>query len=151
MLQWFQDHEGVFWWLTTLSAITFVGTLIMIPMLAIRIPAGYFTRRKRYPAPWRDQHPALRYALLGLKNVIGALFVAAGVVMLILPGQGILTILIGVLLIDFPGKYRLEQWLVRHRSVMRALNWMRARAKRPPLRFPPRRGEEPAEDTTENS
>ena len=60
----------------------------------------------------------------------------AGIAMLALPGQGILTILVGITLLNFPGKRRLELRIVRQRRVLRAINWMRAKAKRPPLVLP---------------
>jgi hypothetical protein len=49
------------------------------------------------------------------------------------PGQGILTILIGVMLLDFPGKRRLERWLVRRPAVFKGINRIRARFDKPPL------------------
>jgi hypothetical protein len=49
------------------------------------------------------------------------------------PGQGILTILIGAMLIDLPGKRKAEKWLLRHRRVLSAINRLRARYGRPPL------------------
>ena len=67
------------------------------------------------------------------KNLIGYVFVVAGIIMLMLPGQGILTIVIGITLLDFPGKYRLERWVVSRRPVLRSINWVRRRAKRGPL------------------
>jgi hypothetical protein len=54
--------------------------------------------------------------------------------MLILPGQGFLTIVTGLLLINYPGKYKLEQKLVEIPSVFRTLNWIRVKANKPPLR-----------------
>ena len=71
-----------------------------------------------------------------LKNLGGYALVGAGVAMLVLPGQGLLTILIGLGLIDFPGKREFERWIVCRRPVGRALNWMRRRAHRPPLVLP---------------
>ncbi|HOS97284.1 MAG TPA: PGPGW domain-containing protein, partial [Deltaproteobacteria bacterium] len=70
------------------------------------------------------------------KNILGAVFILAGIIMLFLPGQGVLTILIGITLVSFPRKRVLELRLVRKPSVLRALNWMRARAHKPPLLLP---------------
>jgi len=56
----------------------------------------------------------------------------------LVPGQGILTILIGLSLLDFPGKRNLELKLIRLRTVRKAINWIRARAQQPPLELPPR-------------
>ena len=55
--------------------------------------------------------------------------------MLVLPGQGILTILIGVVMLDVPGKYRLERWFVRRRGVASTMNKLRAKFDHAPLRF----------------
>jgi UPF0716 family protein affecting phage T7 exclusion len=71
------------------------------------------------------------------KNLCGTVLVLAGVAMLVLPGQGILTIVVGLLLIDFPGKFALEQKLVRRSSVLSAMNWIRTKAHRAPLKPPP--------------
>jgi hypothetical protein len=73
--------------------------------------------------------------LLGvlLKNLLGVALVLAGVAMLVLPGQGVLTILLGLMFMNFPGKRRLEQRIVQQPTVFQAMNWMRARAHQPPL------------------
>jgi hypothetical protein len=70
------------------------------------------------------------------KNLLGLVFVLAGVAMLVLPGQGILTILIGLMLMNFPGKRGLEQRLVQQPSVWRAINWIRSKAHQPALEMP---------------
>jgi len=57
----------------------------------------------------------------------------AGIAMLVLPGQGVLTIVIGIMLLDFPGKYRFERSLAARRPVLRSINWLRRRANRPLL------------------
>jgi uncharacterized membrane protein YbaN (DUF454 family) len=61
----------------------------------------------------------------------------AGVLMLVLPGQGLLTVFIALVLLDFPGKFRFERWLVQRRSVGRALQWMRRHGGAPPFEIPP--------------
>jgi hypothetical protein len=77
--------------------------------------------------------------------LLGLVLVLAGVAMLVLPGQGVLTLLIGVVLLEFPGK----QWLLRRIAgqprVLGALNAVRERRGVPPLEPPPaRRGAAPA-------
>jgi len=67
------------------------------------------------------------------KNALGYILIVAGIVMLALPGQGILAILIGIMLLNFPGKFRLERWIITRRPVIRSINWLRQRAKRAPL------------------
>ena len=139
MIDWFRAHDALMWWLALGSAMTFVGTLIIVPILVIRIPDDYFLAKRRCVSHWRKLHPVPGIALLVLKNVCGIVFIVAGIAMLILPGQGFLTILIGVMLVNFPGKYRLERRFIHFRPVARLINWMRSKAGRPPLRMPRRR------------
>ena len=133
MLEFFQLHEAAILWLTGLSVITFIGTLIIVPLLVVRIPADYFANDKRHPTPWALHHPFVRGTLLFSKNLAGYVLILAGILMLLLPGQGLLTILIGVMLLDFPGKFRLQKWLVTRRAVLKSINWLRKRANRTPL------------------
>jgi hypothetical protein len=65
--------------------------------------------------------------------MLGAILVAAGLAMLMLPGQGILTILIGLGVMNFPGKYRLERWIISRPTVLKAVNWIRSKSHHPPL------------------
>lgn len=121
------------------SVVMFVGSLVAIPWLLVRLPADYFdTRVERH---WmRGSHPVLRAAGLLVKNLLGGVFVLAGIAMLVLPGQGILTILIGISLLDFPGKRRLEAQLVGQPTVLRGINAIRARFGRPPVVLAPEDG-----------
>jgi hypothetical protein len=136
MFTWVRGHETVLWWLGALSIVTFVGTLVALPMVVARLPPDYFTHVQR-PVRRRHAHSTGSRLLWHVgKNLLGVLIVLVGVAMLLLPGQGILTILIGLMLIDFPGKRRLERRLVQQPSVWRAINWMRAKAHQPALEMP---------------
>jgi hypothetical protein len=127
------------WWTTGLSLLALVATAIGIPWVVARLPHDYFSRRSR--AAWRrtadEPFPAL--VLGAAKNVLGAVLLILGVIMLVTPGQGVLTILIGMMLMNFPGKYRVERWLVRRPGVLRALNWLRRRRGQAPFERPPRK------------
>lgn len=125
-------------WFAVSSLFMFVGTLIAIPIILMRLPADYFDIRK--PRPWMENHhPMLR--LLGhmVKNVVGAIFLFAGFLMLFLPGQGVLTMLIGLSLIEFPGKRRVEAKIVGQSTVLNTINSMRAKFGKPPLIIAPDR------------
>lgn len=125
-------------WFAVSSVFMFVGTLIAIPIILMRLPADYFDIRK--PRPWMENHhPILR--LLGhiVKNVVGAIFLFAGFLMLFLPGQGVLTMLIGLSLIEFPGKRRVEAKIVGQSTVLSTINSMRAKFGKPPLIIAPDR------------
>lgn len=122
--------------LTVTSVVGFVGSLIAIPLILVRLPPDYFDTR--VPRHWmKDHHPVLRVIGLVAKNVIGVVFFLAGFAMLFLPGQGILTILIGVSLMDFPGKQLLEAKLIGQRTVLNAINAMRKKFDKPPLMLAP--------------
>lgn len=125
-------HVG---WLVLLVGLPFVGTLVLVPWLVIQLPADYFHESYRPTLLWGVEHPVLR-ALLHLgKNLLGVIVLLMGVVMLVLPGQGVLTIITGLLLMDFPGKYRFERWLVHRKPVLLGVNWLRQHAGREQLRL----------------
>jgi len=136
MIHWMEFHEIALLWMGFASFLTFVGTLFAIPLLVIRIPEDYFTRSTRPLSRWRSHHPVIRISVLIIKNILGVTFILAGIAMLFLPGQGILTILIGITLTNFPGKMSLERWLIRHGPVHHAINWLRKRTHHPPLQIP---------------
>ena len=140
-------------WAGLASIITFVGTLAVLPVLAARIPEDYFVKDRRTPRPWpwSRRHPLLYLVAVIIKNAAGALFLAAGFAMLFVPGQGIITMLLGLTLMNFPGKRRLERALIRRPSVHRAINWMRRRSGRPPLIVPPRAVTEGGTDEVRSS
>ena len=134
---WVDGHPELAALLVGVSVITFVGSLLALPWLVARLPADYFLHEHREHDYRRDRHPGVHLMLVVLKNGLGSLLVLGGVAMLVLPGQGLLTILVGLMFTDFPGKYQLEKRLAARPRVLRALNWMRGRAGRPPLRAPP--------------
>ena len=130
-----QEHKEAIWWFAVFSGVIFVGSLLIVPWLIVRIPEDYFLPRSRPRLPFADRHPILRWTGLIIKNLFGAMLVVAGLAMLLLPGQGLLTIAVGVLLMDFPGKHHLEGKIIRTRPVSRSVNWLRKKAKVRPLRF----------------
>ncbi len=133
MINWIDHHELLVFALSIASVVVFVGSLLLMPALVVRIPADYFANDKRSPSRWTGMNPVARLVLRIGKNMLGYVFILAGVAMLALPGQGVLTIVLGVLLVDGPGKYRFERWLVRRRWVHRPINWLRRRRGCEPL------------------
>lgn len=134
MFNWITIDEATIWYLAAFSIVSFIGTLLLVPVLVIRIPEDYFAEKKRHRwEPWAHEHPFIRWSLLIAKNSLGYFIIILGIAMLVLPGQGILTILIGVMFINFPGKYRLERWVVMRAPVLNTINKLRQRAGRAPL------------------
>lgn len=134
-----QHHKDLLVWLGAFSAVTFVGSLILIPILCVRMGEDYFMPHRDEEETLAGRHPVIRWTGLVLKNLIGLLLIVAGVAMLFLPGQGLLTVFIGIVMLNFPGKRRLELRLIRIPGVLRAINYLRARAHHPPLQLPPER------------
>jgi hypothetical protein len=117
-----------------LFVVSFAISLAIVSFIMVKIPANYF--RADYSTKFlAGRHPAIR--LLGLigKNVLGVLLVALGIVMSIpgVPGQGLLTILLGVMLLDFPGRRDLELKLVSRPAVFKTINKLRHRFGKPSL------------------
>lgn len=116
-----------------LSLFLFLGTLALLPILILRIPADYFASEKGERKPWQGKHPLIRSLLLIIKNILGVILIAAGILMLFIPGQGLLTIFLGLVMLNFPGKYRLENRLIRIPRIYRGINWIRMKRGREPL------------------
>ncbi len=135
MISWLTSHPTVFAWLAAISALTFVISLVTLPWLVARIPEDYFMYRKRHPTPLKKTHPLIRMTLLIGKNALGVVLLTGGLIMLFIPGQGLLTIAMGVLLLDYPGKFRLERRIARNEKVHKGLNWLRTRANAAPLQI----------------
>ena len=136
IVAWIQDHRGLFEVLGVASLALLVLSLVVFPLVVVHLPDDYFVRERRDPARQLRRHPLLWAAVTVVKNLVGLALIAAGLAMLVLPGQGLLTILMGLALTNFPGKYRLERRLVRIGSVARALNRIRTLAGRPVLEIP---------------
>ncbi len=115
---------------------TFVATLLIVPWVLVRLPSDYFVRDTRIPLDLPKRHPSIRITLLVLKNLLGAVLLLGGIAMLVLPGQGLLTMLLGLSLLDFPGKFRLERAFIRRKAVHRAVNWIRRKGGREPMVIP---------------
>lgn len=117
-----------------LFIVTFVISLAIVSFILVKIPANYF--QKDRPREFlADRPPVIRYLGLFGKNLLGVLLVALGILMSIpgVPGQGILTILLGIMLLDFPGKQSLEHKLVSRPQVLKAINKLRHRFAKPSL------------------
>ncbi len=117
----------------TASILMYIASIVVVPWLVIRMPSDYLVRNPPMRTEWGHHHPAVRIALKVLKNLLAYCVIAAGILMLFLPGQGVLTIIAGLLLADFPGKHTLIRWTLTRPTVLRTVNWLRTRAHREPL------------------
>lgn len=120
-----------------LSLLAAIGGLAVVGLVLVRLPADYFCDHSRRGF-WVHRHPLIRRTGLVLKNLLGAVLVALGVLLSLpaVPGPGILTIVIGLILLDFPGKRDLERWLIGRPTILRSINRLRRRYGTPPLECP---------------
>jgi hypothetical protein len=129
---WLQANSSLLGWLGVLGIGSLVLTALLLPLFVLRLPDDYFLASRRELAHRRGAWQWIGH--VG-KNALGVVFVLAGLVMIVLPGQGLLTIVIGLLLVDFPGKRALERRIVRRPAVLGVLNRLRERHGRAPLRI----------------
>lgn len=123
-------------WASGLSLVAVVATVVGMPWVVTRLPRDYFVRPERVAWSASSGEPVLALVAQVLKNILGLLLVIFGLVLLVTPGQGLLTLFIGLMLMNFPGKYRLERWLVSRSGVLNGMNWLRRRRGYPPFDAP---------------
>jgi MFS family permease len=134
MFDWLSENKEVLFWLGMLSIGTLVLAAVLLPVVVVRLPADYFVRRG---GERRGRYGWAAWCWRVGKNLIGLVFVVAGIAMLVLPGQGLLTILIGLLMMDFPGKLALERRLIGQPKILTMINRLRERRGHPPLQLAP--------------
>lgn len=118
-----------------LSLLTFVGSLFAIPWIIGMLPVNYFILHRQLVEERHERHPVLAKIIFVVRNIVGILFFLAGIAMLVLPGQGIITMLIGVSFMDFPRKHQIVDNLIHRPRIMKLLNWIRRKEKKPPFEF----------------
>lgn len=126
------------WRSVLIGAGIFVGSflinLAIVSVILVKLPADHFSKNRKTKF-WSGPRPALHAAKVIGKNIAGVLLVALGVVLSLpgVPGQGLLTILLGIMLLDFPGRERLEQKLLSKETIVNTINRLRGRFGKPPL------------------
>lgn len=134
------EHKTAAWWLAAASAGLLLLSLVSLPLIAMLLPVDFIPRRLK-PRPTHDASGPPAPARINLvrllgrvaKNLVGGLLAVAGLAMLVLPGQGLLTLALALLLLDLPGKRKLEARLLRSRRFQHWINRLRQRLGRPPL------------------
>lgn len=122
----------LFFWFFVISLL---ASVIAVPWVIVRLPADYFRRNRPHRPPFAGFPYAMRLPLIFAKNLLGLVLVGIGIMFLLMPGQGVIVILIGVLLLDFPRKKELERWLISRGPILKLANWIRAKWHKEPLRL----------------
>ncbi|MDA3872450.1 MAG: hypothetical protein PF795_00625 [Kiritimatiellae bacterium] len=135
MWHWIETHAEVLSLLVGGSFVVLVATFALIPIMISRLQAGYFDNPYHQPLENLKHRPFLRASLLLLKNALGLILVLAGLAMLVLPGQGLLTLFVAMILLDFPGKFSLKKKIIRLPHLRRIINQFRIRHGKDPFVF----------------
>ena len=112
--------------LGTLSFIIFIFSLLTIKWLVALIPSDYFIKKNN--SEFRSNYPIFWLVSIIIKNLVGYILIFGGILMLVLPGQGLFTIFVGLMLSNYPGKFYIERKFIAIPSVLRAINWLRKKS-----------------------
>ena len=124
---WLKAHGLV---VGLISGASLVGSVLFCGLVIVYLPVDYFMSKRQAS---RIKHPILWGGLIFLKNLLAIILIIVGLILIPLPGQGVLTVLIGLVISDIPGKRKLERRIIRSPAVLSALNYIRSRFNRPLL------------------
>ena len=131
--EFLSDYKIYLVWLGTLSFTIFIFSLLTIKWLVALIPSDYFIQKNN--SEFRSNYPIFWLASIIIKNLIGYTLIIGGILMLVLPGQGLFTIFIGLMLSNYPGKFYIERKFIAIPSVLKTINWLRKKSNTPPIRI----------------
>lgn len=132
--------SGLTWQKLLVGALIFLASFLInlgiVSFILVKLPADHFSKTRKTKF-WAGPRPAIHAAKVIGKNIAGVLLVALGIVLSLpgVPGQGLLTVLLGIMLLDFPGRHRLEQKLLSKPSIVNTINRLRGRFDKPPLQL----------------
>ncbi len=125
LFHWLDTYRTEITALGSVSVILLLLTILATPWLVSLLPVDFFRNYKRHAVltGW------LAIAWSVLRNIAGVVFMALGLIMLILPGPGIVCFILGLSLCEFPGKQRfLRHLIARYPSILTSLNWLRRKS-----------------------
>lgn len=118
------EYQDILVTVGIISGVIFVVSLLLTPWLLGKVPIDYFIKCEKCQS---------NIIIVTLKNIVGSVLLLAGIIMLVTPGQGIVSILLGLFLMEFPGKRDLELKLINNETTFTTLNWLRSKAGKPPF------------------
>jgi hypothetical protein len=119
---------------TGLFVLSIIISFAAIGLVMVKIPPNYFSshyQRDFLPdSPW-----VVRWGAVIAKNIAGVFLILLGIVLSLpgVPGQGFLTILLGLIILDIPGKRPIESKIIQRPAVLAAINKLRLKYGKPPL------------------
>ena len=136
IISWSSMNSDLLFLLGSLSIFILIISVFMMVLIISFLPEDYFKSENRnlISSVQNSRYPLLKLLFLITKNFFGVLLLLSGILMLVLPGQGILTIITGLVFMDYPGKYKFERKLLRQKGVINSINWIRSRLSKPSLK-----------------
>ena len=136
IISWSSMNSDLLFLLGSLSVFILIISVFMMVLIISFLPEDYFKSENRnlISSVQNSRYPLIKLLVLITKNFFGILLLLSGILMLVLPGQGILTIITGLVFIDYPGKYKFERKLLKQKGVINSINWIRSRLSKPPLK-----------------
>jgi len=136
IISWSSMNSDLLFLLGSLSIFILIISVFMMVLIISFLPEDYFKSENRnlISSVQNSRYPLLKLLVLITKNFFGVLLLLSGILMLVLPGQGILTIITGLVFMDYPGKYKFERRLLRQKGVINSINWIRSRLSKPSLK-----------------
>ena len=136
IISWSSMNSDLLFLLGSLSIFILIISVFMMVLIISFLPEDYFKSENRnlISSVQNSRYPLLKLLVLITKNFFGVLLLLSGILMLVLPGQGILTIITGLVFIDYPGKYKFERKLLKQKGVINSINWIRSRLSKPSLK-----------------
>lgn len=136
IISWSSMNSDLLFLLGSLSIFILIISVLMMVLIISFLPEDYFKSENRnlISSVQNSRYPLLKLLVLITKNFFGVLLLLSGILMLVLPGQGILTIITGLVFMDYPGKYKFERKLLRQKGVINSINWIRSRLSKPSLK-----------------
>ena len=136
IISWSSLNSDLLFLLGSLSIFILIISVFMMVLIISFLPEDYFKSENRnlISSVQNSRYPLLKLLVLITKNFFGVLLLLSGILMLVLPGQGILTIITGLVFMDYPGKYKFERKLLRQKGVINSINWIRSRLSKPSLK-----------------
>jgi len=122
-------------WGALLFFVASMASVGIIALVLVHLPVNHFQRNHRQQNSSKKLPFGMHWPMLIARNLLGLCIIALGVFLSLpgIPGQGILTILVGVMVLEFPGKRKIEAKLIGQPRVFGAINRLRCRFGKPPL------------------
>ncbi|MBX7172124.1 MAG: hypothetical protein K1X72_14260 [Pyrinomonadaceae bacterium] len=138
-MEWFSHFwESLTWDKIALGVglfiLSFSISIGAIAFVMVKIPENYFS--SHYERDFLPNSPFfVRWGAVILKNLLGVILIIIGIILSLpgVPGQGLLTILLGLIMLDIPGKRPLEAKIIQRPTILNTINNLRAKYNKPPL------------------